>query len=179
MKYMQGIFKVLLALMVIGLVQSAGAQEEEAAAPAAPAAPEAAKAAEANGGDDDWLNTVWTQVDAAIERETEAQNITTVAGVRGAEAEDSILDKLYYKGAKRYPSQNKLQEAIKTLKKSIEKDPKAKDVAKFKFYIGQCYEKLGQMPEAKDFYNQIVKQHSKDPEAAKAQKRLAALNVKK
>ncbi|MEX2464240.1 MAG: response regulator transcription factor, partial [Gaiellaceae bacterium] len=53
------------------------------------------------------------------------QRAVTVAGVRGAEAEDAILDKLYYKGAKRYPSQEKLESAIETLKKAVAESPKA------------------------------------------------------
>lgn len=49
--------------------------------------------------DDDWLNTVWTQVDDMVkEEEFKSQEIVTVAGVRRAEAEDNILAKLYHKG---------------------------------------------------------------------------------
>ena len=57
---------------------------------------------EAEMGDEDWLNTVWTQVDDMVkEEEYKLQETVTVAGVRGAEAEDNILAKLYYKGGGR------------------------------------------------------------------------------
>jgi tetratricopeptide (TPR) repeat protein len=178
MKNTQRILTWLLALMVAGLVQTVGAEEGGEAK--AETADKKVETEQTSDEDEDWLNTVWTQVDEAVAKEeTKDQNITTVAGVRGAEAEDNILDKLYYKGAKRYPSQNKLQQAVDTLKKSVAKDPKGKEAPKFKLYIAQCYEKLGQMAEAKDYYTQISKDHGKAPEAAKAQKRLKELTAPK
>ena len=123
--------------------------------------------------DDDWLNTVWTQVDEMVkEEEYEAQEIVTVAGVRGAEAEDNILDKLYYKGGKRYPNQSKLLKAIETLEKAIEKDPKGKDVPKQKYFIAQCYEKLGRTDESKKYYKNIVDNHKDSSYNNKAQLKL-------
>ncbi len=153
----------------------------EAPADAAPAAAPAAKAPAAaepavGEGDDEWLNTVWTQVDAMVEeQEFELQETVTVAGVRGAEAEDNILAKLYYKGGKRYPSQDKLNKAIETLKKGLEKKPKSAAAPKQKFFIAQCYEKLGKVAEARDYYSQVVKGHPKTPFASKAQEKLAQM----
>ena len=55
-------------------------------------AQDAAAPAPATEGDDDCLNTVWTQVDDMVEEEEfKLQETVTVAGVRGAEAEDNIL----------------------------------------------------------------------------------------
>jgi tetratricopeptide (TPR) repeat protein len=123
--------------------------------------------------DDDWLNTVWTQVDEMVkEEEYESQEIVTVAGVRGAEAEDNILDKLYYKGGKRYPNQSKLLKAIEVLEKSIEKDPKGEDVPKQKYFIAQCYEKLGRTDESKKYYKNIVDNHKDSSYNNKAQLKL-------
>lgn len=123
--------------------------------------------------DDDWLNTVWTQVDEMVkEEEYETQQIVTVAGVRGAEAEDNILDKLYYKGGKRAPSQSKLLKAIETLEKAIEKNPKGKDVPKQKYFIAQCYEKLGRTDESKKYYKNIVDNHKDSSYNNKAQLKL-------
>jgi tetratricopeptide (TPR) repeat protein len=123
--------------------------------------------------DDDWLNTVWTQVDEMVkEEEYESQEIVTVAGVRGAEAEDNILDKLYYKGGKRYPNQSKLLKAIETLEKAIEKNPKGKDVPKQKYFIAQCYEKLGRTDESKKYYKNIVDNHKDSSYNNKAQMKL-------
>ena len=93
---------------------------------------------EAEMGDEDWLNTVWTQVDDMVkEEEYKLQETVTVAGVRGAEAEDNILAKLYYKGGKRYPSQDKLVKAIKTLQDALAKDPKSPNAPKQKFFVAQ------------------------------------------
>ncbi len=126
--------------------------------------------------DEEWLNTVWTQVDDMVKQESlELQKTVTVAGVRGAEAEDSILDKLYYKGAKRYPSQDKLRKAVDSLKQALGKAPKGPNAAKQKFFIAQCYEKLGQTESAKDFYGQVASDHPESSFAEKAGKRVGAL----
>lgn len=123
--------------------------------------------------DDEWLNTVWTQVDDMVqEEEYELQEVVTVAGVRGNEAEDNILSKLYYKGGKRAPSQSKLLKAIETLEKAIEKDPKGENVPKQKYFIAQCYEKLGKSAEAKEFYENIVKNHKKSVYFSKSEEKL-------
>ena len=104
---------------------------------------------DAEMGDEDWLNTVWTQVDDMVkEEEYKLQETVTVAGVRGAEAEDNILAKLYYKGGKRYPSQDKLVKAVKTLQDALAKDPKSPNAPKQKFFVAQCYEKMGQQAQA-------------------------------
>ena len=45
-----------------------------------------------------WDNTVWNEIeDIADEEIQEVDNITAVAGVRGAEAEDEALHHLYYR----------------------------------------------------------------------------------
>jgi len=149
-------YSVMIASIVSFMVVFATAQEPDSTAV-----------------DDDWLNTVWTQVDEMVkEEEYETQQIVTVAGVRGAEAEDNILDKLYYKGGKRAPSQSKLLKAIETLEKAIEKDPKGKDVPKQKYFIAQCYEKLGRTDESKKYYKNIVDNHKDSSYNNKAQLKL-------
>ena len=131
------------------------------------------------GADDEaWLNTIWGQVDDVVKKkELKLQETVTVAGVRGAEAEVDLLDKLYYKGGKRYPTQDKLRKAIDALKENIAADPKGEDVPQMKYFVGQCYEKLGNISEAKNYYNQVIKGHSKSASAAKAQKSLEALGA--
>mgnify|MGYP003109146017 CR=1 FL=1 len=149
-------YSVMIASVVSFMVVFATAQEPDSTAV-----------------DDDWLNTVWTQVDEMVkEEEYETQQIVTVAGVRGAEAEDNILDKLYYKGGKRAPSQSKLLKAIETLEKAIEKEPKGKDVPKQKYFIAQCYEKLGRTDESKKYYKNIVDNHKDSSYNNKAQLKL-------
>tara|TARA_Y100000588_G_C14007886_1_gene818609 strand:+ start:371 stop:952 length:582 start_codon:yes stop_codon:yes gene_type:complete len=126
--------------------------------------------------DDDWLNTIWTQVDDTVKKEElKLQETVTVAGVRGAEAEDNLLDKLYYKGGKRYPSQDKLKKAIDTLKGSIASDPKGKEAPKLKFFVAQCYEKIGNGVEARNYYGQVIKDHAGTKFAVQARDALTAL----
>ena len=140
------------------------------------AATETAAESADEGLDEEWLNTVWTQVDDMVKQESlELQKTVTVAGVRGAEAEDAILDKLYYKGAKRYPSQDKLRKAVDSLKQALGKAPKGPNAAKQKFFIAQCYEKLGQTDSARDFYGQVATDHPESTFAEKANKRVSGL----
>ena len=137
-----------------------------------------AQAAAIEDSDEDWLNTMWTQVDDMVkEEEFKLQETVTVAGVRGAEAEDNILSKLYYKGGKRYPSQDKLTKAIDTLKKALAKNPKSPNAPKQKFFIAQCYEKLGKAGEARSYYAQVAKNHPQTSFAAKAQNKLSQLSA--
>ena len=162
-------FYLLLALLYIIPV---GAQESKT--------DEAAESTDVavDGDDDDWLNTVWTQVDDMVEQEVlQKQEIVTVAGVRGAEAEDNILAKLYYKGGKRYPSQDKLVKAIKTLQEAISKNPKSPNASKQKFFVAQCYEKLGKADQARDYYSQVVKDHPKSSYATKAQNKISKMST--
>ena len=160
---------LLMAVLVVGWGQAIA--EETAAA---------ADTTEAAAEGDEWLNTVWSQVDDVVKQEElKLQETVTVAGVRGAEAQDNLLDKLYYKGGKRYPSQDKLNKAIETLKASIAKNPKGNDVPKMKYFVAQCYEKLGKVKEAKDYYAQVARDHAKSKHAARAQERLKELVVAK
>ena len=49
--------------------------------------------------DKEWFDEVWSQIDGVVEQEElHLQETVTVSGVRGAEAEDLLMDKLYYKG---------------------------------------------------------------------------------
>ncbi len=169
MKKLYWIYALPLALLLAGQVGTASAEEA--------AQTDTAKAA--TKADEEWLNTVWTQVDDMVKKEDlKLQQTVTVAGVRGAEAEDQVLDKLYYKGAKRYPSQDKLKKAIETLQQSIAKNPKADSVPQQRFYIAQCYEKLGQLKEAREAYGEVAKEHAKTAWGTKAQSRLSELASK-
>ncbi len=161
----------LLALVAVPVVAEEAAAETSTQASAQQQAGDAADAV-----DEEWLNTIWTQVDDMVKTEEhKLQETVTVAGVRGAEAEDAILDKLYYRGAKRYPSQDKLTKAIETLKKAVADAPKNPNAPMQKYFIAQCYEKLGRTADARDFYGQVSKDHPQSTWAAKAQKDLARL----
>lgn len=90
----------------------------------------------------------------------ETQQTRTVAGVRGAEAEDTVLDQLYYKGGVRYPSRVDLKNAISQLRDAIKADPEAEAVPEQKFFIAQCHIQLGETDEAVGVYKDIVKNHA-------------------
>jgi tetratricopeptide (TPR) repeat protein len=118
----------------------------------------------------------WKKIQKVAEnRAHETQQTRTVAGVRGAEAEDAVLDQLYYKGGVRYPSRVDLKNAITQLQESITADPKADTVAEQKYFIAQCHTQLGETDDAKATYDDIVENHSDSDFAAQAAEELKKL----
>ena len=89
-----------------------------------------------------WESTVWEEIEEINEIEGEVEQITSVAGVRGAEAEDEALEHLYYRKSMKGLSQIELQKALGKLlkKRSIIKDPIA--LQKINGYINQIERKL-------------------------------------
>jgi len=64
-----------------------------------------------------WENTIWNEIVEIGETiEYEVENITTVAGVRGAEAEDEALHHLYYRRSMRGISQQEYKKVYGKLK---------------------------------------------------------------
>ena len=60
-----------------------------------------------------WDNTIWNEIaDIADEEIQEVDNITAVAGTRGAEAEDEALVLLYYRRSMKGLSKLDLQRAL-------------------------------------------------------------------
>jgi hypothetical protein len=89
-----------------------------------------------------WESTVWEEIDEIVEIEGEVEQVVSVAGVRGAEAEDEALEHLYYRKSMKGLSTMELQKALGKLlkKKSITKDPIA--LEKINGYINQIEKKL-------------------------------------
>ena len=89
-----------------------------------------------------WETTIWEEIEEINEIEGEVEQITAVAGVRGAEAEDEALEHLYYRKYMKGLSQIDLQKALGKLlkKRSITKDPIA--LQKINGYINQIERKL-------------------------------------
>ena len=71
-----------------------------------------------------WETTVWEEIDEIIEIEGEVQQVVSVAGVRGSEAEDEALHHLYYRKSMKGLSTLELQKALGKLikKRSIVTD---------------------------------------------------------
>ena len=89
-----------------------------------------------------WESTVWEDIDEIVEIEGEVEQVVSVAGVRGAEAEDEALEHLYYRKSMKGLSTIELQKALGKLlkKKSITEDPIA--LQKINGYINQIQKKL-------------------------------------
>jgi len=71
-----------------------------------------------------WETTIWEEIEEINEVEGEVQQVVSVAGVRGAEAEDEALEHLYYRKSMKGLSQIELQKALGKLikKKSMVTD---------------------------------------------------------
>ena len=90
-----------------------------------------------------WENTVWEEIQDVTTVYAEVEQITAVAGVRGAEAEDEALALLYYRKSMKGLSELDLQKALgKLIIKSgnlSDDDPQA---IKIDSYIKQIKSKL-------------------------------------
>ena len=94
-----------------------------------------------------WENTVWEEIqDIGEEIVYETEQITAVAGVRGAEAEDEALHHLYYRRSMKGIALIDLQKAYGKLrnKKSelIKKDPDHPKLEKINFLLSQLEIKI-------------------------------------
>ena len=58
-----------------------------------------------------WENTVWEEIQDVTTVYAEVEQITAVAGVRGAEAEDEALEHLYYRRSMKRLSKLDLEKA--------------------------------------------------------------------
>ena len=90
-----------------------------------------------------WDNTVWNEITDIAESEGyEVENITAVAGVRGAEAEDEALAFLYYRRSMKGLSKLDLQKALGKLIIKRQKMSDNSDTEKIDNYIYQLKIKL-------------------------------------
>ena len=69
--------------------------------------------------DDLWDTTVWEEIEEINEVEGEVEQVVTVAGVRGAEAEDEALHHLYYRKSMKGPNKMELRSALGQLMKTL------------------------------------------------------------
>tara|TARA_B110001469_G_C9372629_1_gene194014 strand:+ start:28 stop:420 length:393 start_codon:yes stop_codon:yes gene_type:complete len=83
-----------------------------------------------------WENTIWDEIEEVTTKEYEVEKITTTAGVRGAEAEDEALNKLYYRKSMRkltLVDLNKAYGKLKNRKDAMTED--GKDTKKIDKYL--------------------------------------------
>jgi hypothetical protein len=93
-----------------------------------------------------WENTVWEEIQDVTEVYGEVEQITAVAGVRGAEAEDEALALLYYrrsmKGLTLLDYQKAYGKLMNTKDKLIETDPKHPKLKKINNLLSQLKIKM-------------------------------------
>jgi len=93
-----------------------------------------------------WENTVWEEIQDVVTIEAEVEQITAVAGVRGAEAEDEALEHLYYRRSMKGLALIDLQKAygklMNTKDKLIEIDPKHPKLEKINNLMSQLEVKM-------------------------------------
>ena len=107
-----------------------------------------------------WDNTVWTEIEEINTIEGEVEQVITVAGVRGAEAEDEALHHLYYRKSMKGPNKMEMQAALgkllNTLAKLQEKDTGHVKIPEIQHYVIQIYLKLGETNNAKATQQELI-----------------------
>ena len=89
-----------------------------------------------------WDTTIWEEIDEIVEVEGEVEQVVSVAGVRGAEAEDEALEHLYYRKSMKRLSQSELQKALGKLIKKRDSVKDETTLKKINSYISQIKYKL-------------------------------------
>ena len=93
-----------------------------------------------------WENTVWQEIQDVTTVYAEVEQITAVAGVRGAEAEDEALQHLYYRRSMRGLELVDIQKAYGKLKITRENlynnNPDNPKIAKIDQYLLQLERKM-------------------------------------
>lgn len=107
-----------------------------------------------------WDNTVWNEIEEVSTKEYEVEKVTTVAGVRGAEAEDEALHHLYYRQSMKGPSEIELNKALgkllNTLTSLKENKPGHEKIPEVTHYVIQIYKKLNNMPKSKEMEIELL-----------------------
>ena len=89
-----------------------------------------------------WESTVWEEIEEINEIEGEVEQVVTVAGGQGAEAEDEALEHLYYRKSMKGLSQIELQKALGKLIKKRSMVTDSLSLAKINGYILSIKNKL-------------------------------------
>ena len=96
-----------------------------------------------------WENTVWEEIEDVVTIEAEVEQITAVAGVRGAEAEDEALEHLYYRRSMKGLALTDLQKAygklINKRDELIEVNPNHPKLAKIKKLLIELENKINKV----------------------------------
>ena len=89
-----------------------------------------------------WENTVWEEIQDVTTVYAEVEQITAVAGVRGAEAEDEALDHLYYRRSMKGLALIDFQKAYGKLRNTRDKVTDPKKLEKIDNLLSQLEDKI-------------------------------------
>ena len=106
-----------------------------------------------------WETTVWDEIEEINEIEGEVEQVVSVAGVRGAEAEDEALEHLYYRKSMKGLSQIELQNALGKLIKKRSMVTDSLSLAKINGYILSIEKKIKKLKNKRftlSFINNII-----------------------
>ena len=107
-----------------------------------------------------WDNTVWNEIEEVTTKEYEVEKVTTVAGVRGAEAEDEALHHLYYRQSMKGPSEIQLNKALGKLLNTLtvlkEKNLENNKIPEVTHYVIQIYKKLNNEEKASELQDDLL-----------------------
>lgn len=168
-------FSLLAVLLLLGFAPIGPADGEEAKE-AARTEPDSATTAGVALPDEQWLKTVWSQVDTLIRQEKfDLQETVISGGVRGEEGEDDLVQYYYFKGGKRYPNQKLIEKVTEKLERRLANRRRAGDRARMKYLSAICYDLIGEREQARKYYARVADDHAKSGYATRARERLEQL----
>jgi hypothetical protein len=160
---------VLALVVAVALPLSAVAQEQTDAT--------ATSAAQTAAAEEEWLKTVWSQIDSlVVEQDFELQQTVVTGGVRGVEAQDMLLDHYYFKGGKRYSSQQTLARIIAQLERQLRARRRPVDRAKLRYLTAICSDMVGEYDTARQYYEAVLAHHEDSSYARRSRQRLDQLS---
>ena len=89
-----------------------------------------------------WESTVWEEIEEINEIEGEVEQVTSVAGVRGAEAEDEALEHLYYRKSMKGIALIDLKKAYGKLYNKINTITNPQELKKVDSYLNYLKKKI-------------------------------------
>jgi len=166
---------LLSIFLLIGLVEIRFAGGEETRA-ATQADSDSASSSMVALPDEQWLKTVWSQIDTLIRQEKfDLQETVVTGGVRGEEGEDDLVQYYYFKGGTRYPNEKLIEKVTKRLERRLANRRRAGDRARMKYLSAICYDLIGEQEQARKYYERVVDDHAKSGYAVRARERLEQL----
>jgi len=145
---------------------------------AAEQSPQTQAAAQRAAAEEEWLKTVWSEIDSVVQQQDyRLQETVTAGGVRGLEAEDALLRHYYYKGGRRYSARETLERVVARLEGQMGSRRRGVDRGKLKYLTALCSDMLGEFDTARRYYEDVVAHYDGTPYAARARQRLQVLRA--